>query len=95
MKFVIQRVAHASVTINSKIEGKIQKGFLVLIGIEDNDTEKIADKMVSKMTGLRIFEDEAGKMNLSLKQVNGGVLLISQFTQIGRASCRERLLRLV
>ncbi len=87
MKFVIQRVAHASVTINSKIEGKIQKGFLVLIGIEDNDTEKIADKMVSKMTGLRIFEDEAGKMNLSLKQVNGGVLLISQFTLY--ADCRK------
>lgn len=87
MKFVIQRVAHASVTINSKIEGKIEKGFLVLIGIEENDTEKIADKMVSKMTGLRIFEDEAGKMNLSLKQVNGGLLLISQFTLC--ADCRK------
>ena len=66
MRFVIQRVTHASVTIKSKIVGKIEKGFLVLIGIENDDTEKIADKMVSKMTGLRIFEDENGKMNLSL-----------------------------
>jgi len=80
MRFVIQRVTHASVTVDSKIVGKIEKGFLVLIGIENDDTEKIADKMVLKMTGLRIFEDEAGKMNLSLKQVNGSLLLISQFT---------------
>lgn len=87
MRFVIQRVTHASVTIDSKIAGKIERGFLVLIGIENNDTEKIADKMVLKMTGLRIFEDEAGKMNLSLKQVNGGLLLISQFTLY--ADCRK------
>ena len=57
MRFVIQRVTHASVTVDSKIVGKIEKGFLVLIGIENDDTEKIADKMVLKMTGLRIFED--------------------------------------
>ena len=87
MRFVIQRVSHASVTIDAKVAGKIEKGFMVLIGIEDDDTEKIADKMVSKMTGLRIFEDEAGKMNLSLKQVNGGLLLISQFTLY--ADCRK------
>lgn len=87
MKFVIQRVTHASVTIKSKIVGKIEKGFLVLIGIENDDTEKIADKMVSKMTGLRIFEDENGKMNLSLKQVNGSLLLISQFTLY--ADCKK------
>ena len=87
MRFVIQRVTHASVTVDSKIVGKIEKGFLVLIGIENDDTEKIADKMVLKMTGLRIFEDEAGKMNLSLKQVNGSLLLISQFTLY--ADCRK------
>lgn len=87
MRFVIQRVTHASVTIKSKIVGKIEKGFLVLIGIENDDTEKIADKMVSKMTGLRIFEDENGKMNLSLKQVNGSLLLISQFTLY--ADCKK------
>lgn len=87
MRFVIQRVSHASVTIENKVAGKIEKGFMVLIGIEDDDTEKIADKMVAKMTGLRIFEDEAGKMNLSLKQVNGGLLLISQFTLY--ADCRK------
>ncbi len=87
MRFVIQRVTHASVTVDSKIVRKIEKGFLVLIGIENDDTEKIADKMVLKMTGLRIFEDEAGKMNLSLKQVNGSLLLISQFTLY--ADCRK------
>ncbi len=87
MRFVIQRVTHASVTVDSKIVGKIEKGFLVLIGIENDDTEKIADKMVLKMTGLRIFEDEAGKMNLSLKQVNGSLLRISQFTLY--ADCRK------
>lgn len=87
MRFVIQRVTHASVTVDSKIVGKIEKGFLVLIGIENDDTEKIADKMVLKMTGLRIFEDEAGKMNLSLKQVNGSLLLISQLTLY--ADCRK------
>ncbi len=87
MRFVIQKVTHASVTVDSKIVGKIEKGFLVLIGIENDDTEKIADKMVLKMTGLRIFEDGAGKMNLSLKQVNGSLLLISQFTLY--ADCRK------
>lgn len=87
MRFVIQRVSHASVTIDAEVAGKIEKGFLVLIGIEDDDTEKTADKMVAKMTGLRIFEDEEGKMNLSLKQVNGGLLLISQFTLY--ADCRK------
>jgi len=75
------------VAANGKITGKIEKGFLVLIGIENNDTEKIADKMISKMTGLRIFEDEEGKMNLSLKQVNGALLLISQFTLY--ADCKK------
>lgn len=80
MKFVIQRVMHASVTVDRDVLGKIEKGFMVLIGIEDSDTQAVADKMISKMLGLRIFEDEEGKMNLALKDVGGGLLLISQFT---------------
>ena len=80
MKFVIQRVTHASVTVDRDVLGKIEKGFMVLIGIEDSDTQAVADKMISKMLGLRIFEDEEGKMNLALKDVGGGLLLISQFT---------------
>lgn len=87
MKFVIQRVSCASVTADQKILGKIGKGFMVLIGIEDSDTEAVADKMISKMSGLRIFEDEAGKMNLSLKDVDGGLLLVSQFTLY--ADCKK------
>lgn len=77
MKFVIQRVTHASVTVDRDVLGKIEKGFMVLIGVEDSDTQAVADKMISKMLGLRIFEDEAGKMNLALKDVGGGLLLIS------------------
>ena len=80
MKFVIQRVTHASVTVDRDVLGKIEKGFMVLIGIEDSDTQAVADKMISKMLGLRIFEDEEGKMNLALKDVGSGLLLISQFT---------------
>lgn len=80
MKFVIQRVAHASVTINGVVRGKIDKGFLVLIGIGQNDDEAIADKMVQKLINMRIFEDENGKTNLALKDVGGQLLLISQFT---------------
>ena len=79
MKFVIQRVTHANVTVDRAVLGKIEKGFMVLIGVEDSDTQAVADKMISKMLGLRIFEDEAGKMNLALKDVGGGLLLISQF----------------
>ena len=80
MKFVIQRVTHASVTVEGKVIGKINKGFLVLIGVTHDDTKEIADKMVKKMTGLRIFEDEQGKTNLSLADVDGELLLVSQFT---------------
>ncbi|MDY5576806.1 MAG: D-aminoacyl-tRNA deacylase [Lachnospiraceae bacterium] len=87
MKFVIQRVTHASVTVEGKVLGKIGKGFMVLIGIEDSDTIEIADKMISKMTALRIFEDSEGKMNLPLKEVGGALLLISQFTLC--ADCRK------
>lgn len=87
MKFVIQRVTHASVTVDRAVLGKIEKGFMVLIGVEDSDTQAVADKMISKMLGLRIFEDEAGKMNLALKDVGGGLLLISQFTLY--ADCKK------
>lgn len=87
MKFVIQRVTHASVTIEGKVRGKIEKGFLVLIGVGQNDDEQIADKMVQKLIGLRIFEDENGKTNLALKDVEGELLLISQFTLY--ANCKK------
>ena len=87
MKFVIQRVTHASVTVDRDVLGKIEKGFMVLIGIEYSDTQAVADKMISKMLGLRIFEDEEGKMNLALKDVGGGLLLISQFTLY--ADCKK------
>lgn len=80
MKFVIQRVEHASCTIDGVITGKIGKGFMVLIGIAQDDTIEIADKMVKKMCQLRIFEDAEGKTNLDLASVSGELLLISQFT---------------
>ena len=80
MRFVIQRVTESSVKVDGKVIGQIGKGFMVLIGVADSDTKEIADKMVKKMTGLRIFEDEEGKTNLSLDAVGGELLLISQFT---------------
>lgn len=80
MKFVIQRVTHASCTIDGEVTGKINKGFMVLIGIAQDDTVEIADKMVKKMCQLRIFEDSEGKTNLDLASVGGELLLISQFT---------------
>ena len=87
MRFVIQRVTEASVTIDGDISGKIGKGYLVLIGVADTDTKEIADKMKRKMIGLRIFEDEQGKTNLSLADVDGGLLLVSQFTLY--ANCKR------
>lgn len=87
MKFVIQRVSHSSVTVDGEIIGKINRGFMVLIGVEDSDTTAIADKMISKLINLRIFQDENDKMNLSLKDVNGELLLISQFTLY--ADCKK------
>ena len=87
MKFVIQRVAHASVTVDGNVLGKIGKGFMVLIGVSETDNEAIADKMVQKLINLRIFEDENGKTNLALKDVNGELLLISQFTLY--ADCKK------
>ncbi len=80
MKFVIQRVAHASVTVDKQCIGKIEKGLLVLIGVADTDTKEIADKMIKKLLGLRIFEDEQGKTNLDIHTVDGALLLVSQFT---------------
>ena len=80
MRFVIQRVTEASVTIDGEISGKIGKGYLVLIAVAETDTKEIADKMIRKINGLRIFEDEQGKTNLSLADVDGGLLLVSQFT---------------
>ena len=80
MKFVIQRVKNAQVDVNNKTIGKIDNGFLVLIGITHTDTKEIADYLVKKLVNLRIFEDENGKMNLSLKDINGSLLLVSQFT---------------
>lgn len=87
MKFVIQRVTEANVKVDGEMIGEIQKGFLVLIGIADSDNEEIADKMIRKMTGLRIFEDAQGKTNLSLSDVDGSLLLISQFTLY--ANCKK------
>ncbi len=87
MRFVIQRVSEASVTVNQQVTGKIGKGFLVLIGVCDTDTEEIADKMIRKMLGLRIFEDANGKTNLALSDVQGSLLLVSQFTLY--ADCRK------
>ncbi|MDE7233443.1 MAG: D-tyrosyl-tRNA(Tyr) deacylase [Ruminiclostridium sp.] len=87
MKFLIQRVSEASCTVNGTVTGKIGRGFLVLIGISDRDDEEVALKMVKKMIGLRIFEDENGKTNRSLHDVDGGLLLISQFTLY--ADCKK------
>lgn len=80
MKFVIQRVTDAKVSVDGKVVGKIGKGFMVLIGIAGTDTMEIADKMIKKLIEMRIFEDENGKTNLALKDVGGELLLISQFT---------------
>jgi len=87
MKAVIQRVAHASVTVEDTVTGSIGPGFLVLLGVGAEDTKVDADRIVRKMTGLRIFADAEGKTNLSLKDVSGELLVISQFTLY--ADCRK------
>ncbi len=87
MRFVIQVVKEASVKVEGKTIGQIEKGYLVLIGVSDSDTEAVADKMIRKMTGLRIFSDENGKTNLSLSDVKGSLLLVSQFTLY--ANCKK------
>ena len=80
MKFIVQRVSEANVCVDNQIIGEIKKGFLVLVGVSNTDTIEIADKMVSKLIHLRIFEDSDGKTNLDIKSVNGELLIISQFT---------------
>lgn len=87
MRFVIQRVQHAEVKVDGEQIGTIGKGFLVLIGVAESDTKEIADKMIKKLLGLRIFEDADGKTNLDLNAVNGELLLVSQFTLY--ADCRK------
>lgn len=87
MRFVVQRVNHASVAVDGNTIGSIQKGYLVFIGISQTDTKETADKMIQKMLKLRIFSDEKDKINLSLKDVQGELLLISQFTLY--ADCKK------
>ncbi len=87
MKFLIQRVSHASVEVDAQVIGEIGKGFLVFIGVSQDDTEEIADRMIRKLLAMRIFEDENGKTNLSLADVSGELLLISQFTLY--ADCKK------
>lgn len=87
MKFVVQRVKESSVSVDGTMIGKIGQGMLVLIGVSNQDTEQIADRMLKKLLGLRIFADENGKTNLSIKDVNGELLMISQFTLY--ADCKK------
>ena len=87
MRLVVQRVSEASVEIEGKINGQIKQGFMVLVGITNDDNEEIVDKMVNKLINLRIFEDENGKMNKSIQDVEGSILSISQFTLY--ADCKK------
>lgn len=90
MKLVIQRVKYASVKVDGETVGKIDKGFLVLLGVGPDDTEKEADFLVQKLVKLRIFEDENNKMNLSLKDIDGELLIVSQFTLYADCSAGNR-----
>lgn len=87
MKVVIQRVRHASCTIDSQITGSINQGFCVLVGFTQSDTEAVVDKVVKKIVSLRVFSDEEGKMNRSLLDIGGKILSISQFTLY--ADCKK------
>lgn len=87
MRAVVQRVKHSSVTVDEKIVGKIDSGFMVLLGVEKGDTEKDMTYIADKLLGLRIFEDKDEKMNLSIQDVNGEMLIVSQFTLL--ADCRK------
>ena len=87
MKFVLQRVSEANVKVDGEIKGKIGNGYLLLVGISNDDNKEIADKMIEKVSRLRIFEDADGKSNLSIDQVEGEILVISQFTLY--ADCRK------
>ena len=90
MRAVVQRVSHAQVKVDGKVVGKIEKGYLVLLGVKDGDTTKEADFLANKVVNLRIFEDENDKMNLSIKDVGGEMLIVSQFTLYGDASHGNR-----
>ena len=83
MRAVVQRVGRAQVTVSGEITGKIERGLLILLGVSGTDTEADADYLAEKVAGLRIFEDEAGKMNLTVGEVGGAVLVVSQFTLYG------------
>ena len=87
MKFVLQRVTHARVDVDGETKGEIGKGYLLLVGVSNEDTKEIADKMIEKVERLRIFEDENGKTNLSIGQVQGEILVVSQFTLY--ADCKK------
>ena len=87
MKAVLQRVTECTVTVEGKITGQIDSGFLILLGVEKGDTEKDAEKLAAKISGLRIFTDDNDKMNLSLGDIGGGVLVVSNFTLCG--NCRK------
>jgi len=87
MKLVIQRVSYASVEVDNKIVGKINEGFLVLLGVSPTDTRETADFLAEKLYNLRVFQDDEEKMNLSIKDINGELLIISQFTLY--ADCRK------
>ncbi len=90
MRFLVQRVTEASVTVDNIVTGKIGKGFLVLIGITHSDTKDDADFLINKLLNLRVFSDENGKMNLNINQVNGELLLVSQFTLYANTSHGNR-----
>lgn len=90
MRAVVQRVKEADVSVDNNITGSINKGLMVLLGVEEGDTEADALYMADKITGLRIFEDEEGKMNLSIKDVGGDILAVSQFTLLGDARKGKR-----
>lgn len=87
MKFILQRVLEAKVHINNELKGSIGKGYLLFVGVSNDDTKEIADKMIEKISRLRIFEDSDGKTNLSIDQIDGEVMIISQFTLY--ADCRK------
>ena len=89
MRAVVTRVSSASVTIDGKVEGAIEKGYLILLGVGPNDTEAVCDKLAEKICNLRVFEDENGKMNNNLEQVGGSILVVSQFTLYADTSSRR------
>ena len=89
MRAVVTRVSSASVTIDGEVAGAIEKGYLILLGVGPNDTQTVCDKLAEKICNLRVFEDENGKMNLSLEQVGGSMLVVSQFTLYADTSSRR------